>query len=92
MKRRSKWRWKQNSDGSRRYEVNLCGVKRELHDTYQQAAVEVERASVASDRTPEELIVEGLLKLVAENHGTSEQGAIAVAIEVITKESAAAAA
>lgn len=91
MKRRSKCRWEQNPDGSRRYEVNICGVKRELHDTYQQAAVEVERIAGESDCTPEQLIVEGLLKLVAEKTGLSEQGAIALAIGFITKENAVAA-
>lgn len=79
--------WNQNtSSGERYYKVDLYGVKHSLQDSDTEACLELEKVARESNETPEKLIVQGLIKLIAESMKLSDSEVLVKAVEVALSE------
>lgn len=82
---KTKCGWVSGPNAARHYRVRILDAEVSLHDTYTSTAQELE-AIVKSEQTPpEQLLIEGLLGAFAQSLGTSHAGAIAAAVEFLSK-------
>jgi hypothetical protein len=81
--KKSRCSWSQNiPGGERNYKVDLCGVEHNLQGSYTEACSQLEKVAKECNSTPENLIVKGLIKLVAQPMELSDSEALVKAIEV----------
>jgi hypothetical protein len=80
---RSKCGWVAGPDASRHYRVKLMETEVNLHDSYTPIAQEIENLCEAKKVPPEQLMVDGLLGALAAALGTTNQGAIAAAVNFL---------
>lgn len=85
--KKSRCGWHQNISGDERYyKVDLYGVKHSIQDSDTQACIELEKVAKECNDTPEKLIVQGLIKLVAQSMELSDSEVLVKAVEVALAE------
>jgi hypothetical protein len=86
---KTKCGWVNGPNASRFFRVDLCGQQVQLHqDSHGEVAQSLERLSESLEKSPEQLLIEGLLGVVSAALSTSNVGAIAAAIEYLGKNNA----
>ena len=68
--------WVHGSQGSRHYRIKIADFKLDLQDVYQDTAVQLEEISVQQEKSPETLLIEGMLEMIAQQEGTTTAGVI----------------
>jgi hypothetical protein len=85
--KKSRCGWNQNiSGGERYYKVDLCGVEHNLQDSDTEVCIQLEKVAKECNSTPEKLIVQGLIKLVAQSMELSDSEVLVKAVEVALAE------
>ncbi|KAB8315473.1 hypothetical protein SD81_029145 [Tolypothrix campylonemoides VB511288] len=85
--KKSRCGWHQDISGDERYyKVDLYGVKHSIQDSDTQACIELEKVAKECNDTPEKLIVQGLIKLVAHSMELSDSEVLVKAVEVALAE------
>ena len=85
--KKSRCGWHQNISGDERYyKVDLYGVKHSIQDSDTEACIELEKVAKECNDTPEKLIVQGLIKLVAQSMELSDSEVLVKAVEVALAE------
>lgn len=85
--KKSRCGWHQDIFGDERYyKVDLYGVKHSIQDSNTQACIELEKVAKECNDTPEKLIVQGLIKLVAQSMELSDSEVLVKAVEVALAE------
>ncbi|BAY50532.1 hypothetical protein SAMD00079811_81610 (plasmid) [Scytonema sp. HK-05] len=86
-KKKSLCGWHQNLSGTERYyKLNLCGVEHSLQDSNTEVCIKLEKVAKEHNKTPEKLIVQGLIKLVAQSMELNDSEVLVKAVEVALAE------
>lgn len=81
--KKSRCGWQQDiPSDSRTYKIDLCGVEWNLQDAHTEICTQLEKVAQECACTPENLIVQGLMKLVTKSTNWSDLEAISKAIEL----------
>jgi len=84
--KKSQCDWNQNIPGNERHDkVNFCGVNN-LQTSDKEACLQLEKVAKECNSTPENLIIQGLIKLVTQSMKLSDSEALVKAIEVALAE------